>query len=366
MEELAPTAPPKSIKAEQQRISQLHGALWECVGCEQSSSGVGYNYKFKLRDEYNDITPHPDRSKRNAAQIEKMNAIYPALESSGMDMLHKLSVGIGRIGNYSNELGQLGYKYEYEAGVYLYLPDREALLASWDKLRENRPELPPLDIQESDGIADDLDFVKAYFTHDGLLSSGKEFLHDQHFHIIPLITLLLSSEQPSLSGTNPSYKQTKASIVKILSKTYHRILMGRELCKTNILNIPEEELALLKKHLPKIETLLGIFVDYISAESSYSGLSSWKHERVYADNAFFNPWINPQSRWRSYLEKKFGSLCDQTELIAVEAKLKEYEQRLRQPSQTLLAKLAPAVAVAAFSAMMGYFYYANLYSEAQT
>lgn len=60
-------------------------------------------------------------------------------------------------------------------------------------------------MESTKGIADDMEFIEAYFAHDSLLSSGKEFFHDHVAHIIPTIHLMLNSGV----DTNPTYEKER-------------------------------------------------------------------------------------------------------------------------------------------------------------
>ena len=209
---LTPSTPAKSIQIEPQEIAQRSGEFWECLSREKGALD-GFIYKFRLRDEYDDATPHEEREARAKAAEQKSKKMFPAIELSGSQMLaldpnvpeNELRPGTLKIREHLQILMQLGYRAERkEEGVYLYLPDREALLTNWETLRATHPDLPELTILSSEGIAGDIDYVKAFFTHDGILSTGKEFLHDHQAHILSVIVLILSSENlPSIWARTP-------------------------------------------------------------------------------------------------------------------------------------------------------------------
>ena len=67
------------------------------------------------------------------------------------------------------------------------------MIARWGKLREASPELPPLNIASSKGIADDITFIEKYFTHEAILSDGGEFVHDHFAHVMSVLILMYSS-----------------------------------------------------------------------------------------------------------------------------------------------------------------------------
>ncbi len=330
---LSTPTPVKSIQIEQQEIAQRSGEFWECVSREKCPR-AGFVYKFRLRDDFDDVTPDENRAARAKAADQKSKKMFPAIELTGTQMLaldpnvpeSKLKSGTLKIREHVELLMQLGYRTEWkEDGVYLYLPDREALLANWEILRAADPELPELTIQSSEGIASDIDYVKAYFTHDGVLSTGKEFLHDHQAHILSVVVLILSSEKPSDElGRNPAYRMEKSRIVRLLGKAYRRVMIAQELCRTNFLKLSEEELALLKKHLPKIEATLGSFADILSSKDRYTATLQWKEKSVYGGDSFLQAWSDPD--WGNYLYRRFGN-TNKSEMIAVGKRLEEYERQ---------------------------------------
>lgn len=92
---------------------------------------------------------------------------------------------------------EIGYKTEStrDGRLILYLLDKDALIANWNKYCTKNPELklPPLDIVDGEGIAGDLEFVEALLHHDALLSRGKEFVHDSTAHIIPTLQRIVDA-----------------------------------------------------------------------------------------------------------------------------------------------------------------------------
>ncbi|HEY5259412.1 MAG TPA: hypothetical protein VIJ46_02110, partial [Rhabdochlamydiaceae bacterium] len=291
---LSTSTPVKSIQVEQQEIAQRSGEFWECLSREKGALG-GFIYKFRLQGDFDDVTPNENRAARTKAAEQKSKKMFPAIELTGSQMLaldpnvpeSELRPGTLKIREHLQILMQLGYRAERkEDGVYLYLPDREALLTNWETLRATHPDLPELTILSSEGIAGDIDYVKAYFTHDGILSTGKEFLHDHQAHILSVIVLILSSGKPSdVLGQNPTYRMEKSRMVLLLGKAYRRVMIARELCKTNFLKVPDEELALLKKHLPKIEATLGSFADILSSKDRYTATLQWKEKSIYGGDS---------------------------------------------------------------------------------
>lgn len=182
------------------------------------------------------------------------------------------------------EVQQLGcFQLEQEAdGVYLTLPDREALLSRWEKLRESHPELPPLDIVSSNGVAGNLEFIETYLHHHALLSTGEEFVHDSIAHIIPVLSEMLVS---------PSFTKKRGKIAERVNQIYQKIMKA----KKSLLN---DQNAI---QFNELEAALACMVDAISngnSEGAERKINDWPA-------AVKGIWDLPD--WGSYLEKCFGS-----------------------------------------------------------
>ena len=113
-------------------------------------------------------------------------------------------------------------------------------------------------------------------------------------------------------------------MVLLLGKAYRRVMIARELCKMNFLKLSDEELALLKKHLPKIEATLGSFADILSSKDRYTATLQWKEKNVYGGDSFFQAWTDPE--WGNYLYRRFGP-TNKSEIIAVGKRLEAYERQ---------------------------------------
>ncbi len=106
---------------------------------------------------------------------------------------------------------QLGYssQVETDGSLTLTLPNRRALLTRWAVYRRTHlhMELPKIDIQNQKGIASDIGFISCFLTHDALLSTGGEFLHDHLFHVVNLMMLIFDKNQEGLSAAEKYYKE---------------------------------------------------------------------------------------------------------------------------------------------------------------
>jgi len=250
-----------------------------------------------------------------------MAEVSPAIEISPEEAIIAFNIKYNEdeedpeIKNQYLTLKNLGYKsYADSEGIFLTLPDRKALLVQWDQLKQEKPDIPDLDIVSSEAIADDLDFVEAFFTHDALLSSGKEFIHDHTAHVIPTLVLMINSNK----NENPDYKKDRFKLVKKVAENYRKLMIAKtHLDQKQKLNNDER---LLKKELIKLEAALGAMVDSISSYSQYKNpqlLDAFKSD-------FFKTiWNNPTFGFAKRFDFKFS---DTTKLAKLWEQIKEIEK----------------------------------------
>ena len=325
------------VKADQIEVSKRSGEMWECVKRTPDVED-GYLYTFRLKDEYDDVSSK--KPVRLYAAEEKVKEIFPAIEpySSSVQQydpaltkekflqlkfanavqeyemtypdqfefqkdeiimqIRLITLPIfKRQWNEIQTFKILGLGVEFcEDGVYFTLPDKNALLARWEKLREMRPELPKLHVHSSEGIADDMDFVEAYFTHDVLMSDGKEFIHDYFAHILPTIGLMVSSEV----GGNPKYSKQRVKMIKQIGKIYRRIKIAERMIVEKDIIISKK----LKNNLDKIKGLLGAYVDVFTnikeatqVNKLLDGFSITDHLKLMVKDNI----------WKPYWNRRFGA-----------------------------------------------------------
>lgn len=361
----------EKIESKLQDIASHSGQIWECVDRVPNETG-GYTYVYRLRDEFDDLTPGPDLNVRKQRILDKTKEMFPAVEPSGTEILRldptqdrgmiidqivekSLNVFLNSLDPMTRMiidsfissmretlraaktaedkmypvLNRLGYSLSTDAkeekGHYLTLPDRETVIARWEKLREEQPHLPPFDILPSEGIADDVAFVNANLTHDTLLSSGQEFVHDHLLHIMP--NLMLRLEISSSPQAQKNYSETKDHVVKMIADEYRSVMMFKDLFEAGKIDVQSLDPNLLipddatdsqsriyiqnqiknldrdtvKATIQYVEALLGALVDQISSISSNAELSEFwgSSER----RIIFV--ILAQDTWKSYLCKRF-------------------------------------------------------------
>ncbi len=290
-------------KTEKEEIAARTGSIWTCVSRKPNQLG-GYIYSFNMESSGSYL----DRS----AQDKKLREMYPASEIN--DVYGSVSL--------SSMHKALGYSWNRDGNVTnLNLPDREALIANWKKSQEDCPELPSLDIVSSDGIADDIEFVEAYFSHDALLSSGKEFIHDSIFHVLPLLTQIGYLRSGSFNHPkDPSYKKERARLVKALAKIYRTLMIAKK-------QIEEGKSNISKDLLPKLFLLLGYQTDVVSALEDTSFLSEAMLQ-LGGEYSVSQLWDNPSDDMeRSFIKRRFGKqwLCEEEFFFSVWRKIKQIE-----------------------------------------
>lgn len=340
-------------------LSKRSGALWDCVKRKPNRLG-GYIYKFKLKEQFDDITctNHDEKAKRWKSSLEKQNHLFPALEKRGIrvlewdpalsrdkgkwiqclinDYLYNLyttnlknicswNSAFENVDDLWNEvnseeqlakaandaqkkaqvspevpfLWRLGYKSRLkDDGVYLYIPEKDALTANWEALREKYPHLSPLSIASGDGIAGDLAFVEANMSYDVLLSNGPEFLHDSLAHVVPMLILMLNT---GIKG-NPKYERRRFKIVRIIAKPYRTIMMIKRMLKEDFSQTSLQNFTLYISQMEKIESALGALADVLSNSDSYqSPIKKFKLQST----KFGALWRNLD--WKEYWSQKFGA-----------------------------------------------------------
>lgn len=342
-------------------VSKRSGVLWTCEKRLPSKFG-GYLYTFKLKQEYDDVTPSDKKLTRLKSAKDQIRKMFPAIEHLGSQVLYldpkvteeKLSTLANETFNDSsseddeadfvNELKvqkqralifyQLGYECKAEdSGVYLNLPDKNALLCSWERLRNTQPQLPALNIIPSEGVANDLEFVEAYFKGDVLLSTGKEFIHDHLSHVLPTINMIFNS---SLNTLNQSYQKEKTRVVTVLVKAYRRIMLIKNEIHESKLNVLTDQLQIVNEQLNKIEALFGALVDEISSFEDTVLFQNLDENTL--EMHFNGICIDP--KWEKYLQKCFGAENISIEKISTAWNLiKEIEKKFDENRKIIFSTL---------------------------
>lgn len=327
------------LKETAKLIEEHSGELWTCVDRIPNETG-GYIYKFRLKDEYDDVMPHPHLQERSEAARNKIASIFPAIEKSGREihdldrkLVEKLNANLDArveqiMENLRNSpnlgdriavrtmadqlradirkelseeikllqvINELGYERQVnDKGVFFLAPDRETLLVRWEKLRETRPNLPQLDIVSSEGIADDLTFARAFLIHDALLSTGKEFVHDQLLHLIPILKTMLTLDNAEIS-------REKFKLVTLVVKEYRVMMLIKGEIDAGGKKIPSAELAPIKEKIDQLQASLGALVDTMTSKSLQEALDTFVNVSILP---MFRIWSH--EGWNDYFIRRFA------------------------------------------------------------
>jgi|GEM_PF-3327594 len=147
-------------------------AIWCPIDYAYNEEGPGgfYTFKYNLLYENNSAGIREVRRKR-----------FPAIERFNPDNRGTISY-----------ISRLHPKFQQALGIEsspqtltLKLPDSEALVSRFNVFSDGLESghLGHISIHNSEGIAGDLDYVLAFLKHDGVLSSGTEFIHDWSVHL---------------------------------------------------------------------------------------------------------------------------------------------------------------------------------------
>ncbi len=350
----------EAIKTEPTRAAPLRGAsavyphpevvvktagLWECLSRKKGPDPEGYVYLFKLFDKYNDITGNDEGKPRRLRDAqEQMDKLFPAIQNLGHQILFldpqyqqkyidgslrdamqsmypDVLPGMEKYGVLSAELWKtevrpfvernlkhavvfrsLGYSVECrEDGVYLKLPDRETLLARWNKLRAVYRRLGPLDIVSLDGPADAKTFI-SLCSHGAVpLDSGKEFVHDHLVHVMATLILLLESGICIYRGKSMTYEMQQTQKLAYIKKFYRERLspLKKELEESK----KRGDADYLKKHIQYkiLQTVLSAVVDTLTSIDGYESVLNFI--QIPIENACREILKDPL--WGDYLRSRF-------------------------------------------------------------
>lgn len=316
-------------------IKKHSGELWECIGKRKALYG-GYIYEFIAEEKFDNFSPNPDLISRIENVAKKTREIYPAIEQppeglwqfcenpevKNIEISEAVSklIGNARIANTGQSeqeirdlvkqtpleiivnslwdlfkdrrkiLKEAGYQVvmDKNSRLHLELPDLEALQNGWEHVRETHPELqlPDLDVVESEGIADDLAYAKAYQEHDVLLSTGKEFVHDHTVHVMTRIFRMLKGKEDY-----EAEKERITTIIKNLQSTIEEAVKR------------EEPDGILHKEKEKLDFLVGMFTDVFFSFGEDGQILIATQETI---ESSLSGEYETDHVWDDYLEKRFG------------------------------------------------------------
>lgn len=217
-------------------------------------------------------------------------------------------------------LSRLGFSL---IGQTISMPDTEALIDNWNKLRESDPELPHLRVYESDGIASDEEFIEAWNHYDVTISKGIEKIHDTFFHVIPTLR--------NMYYNKGNYQIRKVSLLNEVYNGLGVLDSYEQKLKTRIDSVErDKELQLV--HLLKLS--IAFLVDGMSASIQYPPSNAYNDDFLINEFEKFAADSNDLDSdvWNDYLLRRGFQPLDKRELINFWAKIHSERAHLQAES----------------------------------
>jgi hypothetical protein len=332
---------PNSILSKQEDLKQKSGHIWICKDRIVDPETSKFIYVFEIENEYN----HSLNKNANRHYKHKNKEIHPAVELNAKELFFldpayyiehcnlndpkvQESLGLCRV------LNKLGFEclsnhkvvnaidfpksyrsqsnstidqetfipklhedsfhsFRNDTIFTLRLPSQEALLARCQLLENEYPSLRDFTINSSAGMAEDRAFIESFFKYHVLLSNGREFVHDQLFHVIPTLRQMLRNHAVTASKNFINVRKTQRHKIE---SAYKNILHIESLIQQNK-HVPEP----IKTSLPKMIAGLSAVVDILTASSdpelSLGGL-------YFLEN-LMDLWLWTNPKWQNYWKKRY-------------------------------------------------------------
>ena len=231
---------------ERELLERKNGKCWECIGREKGKEGYIYRFRF----------------------MNDLNNEFPSLEKLPKMLREDINEHIDK-----ETLYLLGYSYSKsdENGIKVHFftaPDTKELLCRWNELRSHPAniKMPELKIKSVDGISSDLEFIRTFCSpeFDRVSAEGGQFLHDQHYHILSLIKLLLSAQRErELMPLVTTFEEEMSRIKQLVNERLEDILYLTALSLDNDSVIKPDDRVLYRECSEQLVTSLGALVDAI-------------------------------------------------------------------------------------------------------
>lgn len=324
----------KDYTSEKTLMSAREGVIWNCVATNLDTYG-GRRYRYRLNDQFDHITNGDPDNVIESRLMTQIYASFPATEPTpttvisdleGLDdtILGKnwiaLNPVLKRGGTAVRIIGrELGFSIEYTPwGVYLTLPDKEAIEARYQRIRSVLTKLHPLTILSVSKIADDHSYTFGLCVVDGIQAIN-EFIHDSADHIIgKLVQMfeqvivgsfihkeLFSRTHETSSKTYPMYNFRCA---KLIFQQYRNLEMMKQMACAKYTGTVAVQSGGKKIHYSfptayaKLEQTFTIIKILMSTfQDSFSGNITFQLIPREFDTTFFN-----HSYWGPYLAKRLN------------------------------------------------------------
>lgn len=261
LKELVPKSS-SSKKLDSSRITQtasqelqfevIGGEFWELEEKNKDNESGGNILKFTLKDQFNFFKngeiDEEVQGNVHALMSKQFPAVEPNIQFFVSTLMTEEQLPSDLYYNFYNPswsnpeassfLLRLGYKIEIEGNrITLEIPDLQVLSHRWSEECKQDPTLPKLNMAYSSGIAENDDYIDLIATGaapvDCIISTGKEFMHDQS-HIIPTLSRMITMKDKYADDM----KSLRESI-----KTRYDDLKEAKRSKTSLLNEEEYKLA---------------------------------------------------------------------------------------------------------------------------
>ena len=290
-----------SDSSRSEELSKKDGKVWDCIEAKVDPESGGVLYTFAFNQE--------KASRYNNIFAET----FPAVE-------HDL-YGIGGLFFRMQEpelMERLGYQLDEENGT-ITVPDSQVFSHRWKKEQENDPTLPDFKICDAEGIASDEDFIEAMFTHDAVLSSSDEMVHDHFAHIVPLLDQILE--------TKPDHRLEKYTNARALFRELIKGIWDEvQAIKTEIETNGETNIT--KDELNKIITMIGINTDSVNSFGFYDKVFHLLQDASCCEGSILDTFLRfalfPD--WVNYMNKRYPNVSEE-ELKSLPEKLSQKQNK---------------------------------------
>lgn len=290
-----------SSSSRSEGLSNKDGKVWDCIEAKVDPESGGTLYTFAFNQE-------------KASRCSNVYAdTFPAVEYELYD--------IENLFDNMREpelMGRLGYRLDKENGT-ITVPDSQLFSHRWKKEQENNPTLPDFKICDAEGIASDEDFIEAMFTHDVVLSSSNEMVHDHFAHIVPLLQQILETDPDQRVE---KYTNTRALFRDLIKGLWEEV----QAIKTEMDANGETDIT--KDELNKIITLLGITTDSVNSYGFYREVPELLKAASRCNGSILSTFLKfaRSPDWFKYMNERYPNVSEE-ELRVLPEKLSQSQNK---------------------------------------
>ncbi|QVL55275.1 MAG: hypothetical protein KFB95_08160 [Simkaniaceae bacterium] len=286
-----------SSSSRSEELSNKNGKVWDCVEAKVDPESGGTLYTFAFNQE-------------NASCYSSVyRGTFPAVEYELYD-IENLFDNMRE----PDLMGRLGYRLDKENKT-ITVPDSQVFSHRWKKEQKNDPTLPDFKICDAEGIASDEDFIEAMFTHDVVLSSSNEMVHDHFAHVIPLVQQILETEP---DHRLEKYTNARTLFRELIREVWDEVQTIKAEIDTN------GETNITKDELSKIITMIGLTVDSVNAHSFFNEISGLIEDASDCEGSILNTFLQfaLSYEWFNYMSERYPNVSEE-ELRALPKKLSQ-------------------------------------------